>query len=137
MDAKKLVRTYIEAVWNRGDPQALANLTTDDFAYRLSGQAPRNREEMKQFLAATRTAFPDWRVKIDSIISEGPIVATRWRGEVTHLGPFHDVPATGRKISVSGMNFYRLEGGKVACEWEETDSLGLLRQLGVLPTGKR
>lgn len=38
------------------------------------------------------------------------------------------------KISVTGINFYRLEDGKIAQEWEETDSLGMLRQLGMLPT---
>jgi steroid delta-isomerase-like uncharacterized protein len=134
VEAKDLVATYIEEVWNCGDLEALANLTTADFVYHLGGQPPRDRAGMKQFLGATRAAFPDWRVEIESIVSEGSVVAARWRGEVTHLGPFHGAPATGRKISVTGINFYRLEGGKVAQEWEETDSLGMLGQLGMLPT---
>ena len=134
MEAKDLVTTYIEAVWNCGSLQALADLTTEDFTYHLGGQAPRDRKEMEAFLTATRAAFPDWRIEIESIIGEGPTVAARWRGEVTHLGPFHGLPATGRKISVSGINLYRLDGGKIAQEWEETDSLGMLNQMGMLPT---
>jgi len=131
---KDIVAKYIEEVWNRGNLGSLADMTTADFTYHLGGQPPRDREGMEQFLAATRTAFPDWRVEIESIVGEGELVAARWRGEVTHLGPFHGLPATGRKISVTGINFYRLDGGKVAQEWEETDSLGMLRQLGMLQT---
>lgn len=133
VEAKDLVRTYIEKVWNSGTAEALVNLTTVDFTYHLGGQPSRDRAGLKQFVEETRTAFPDWRVQIESIVSEGQIVAARWRGEVTHLGPFHGVPATGRTISVTGINFYRLEDGKIAQEWEETDSLGMLRQLGMLP----
>jgi steroid delta-isomerase-like uncharacterized protein len=78
-------------------------------------------------------AFPDWSVVIENIVGDDEFVAVRWSGKVTHLGPFHGAPATGRKISVSGINMYRLVNGKIAQEWEETDSLGMLAQLGMLP----
>lgn len=133
MDAKALIATYVEEVWNRGNLGILADLTTEDFTYQLGGQPPRDLEGMKEFLTAMRAAFPDWRVEIVDSVGDGATVAVRWRGEVTHGGPFRGIPPTGRKISVTGINFYRLENGKVAQEWEETDSLGMLRQLGALP----
>jgi len=133
VEAKDLVEKYIEQVWNRGDLAALAELTTPGFKYHLGGQPLRDMDGMQQFIIMTRSAFPDWRVGIESIVSEGEAVAVRWRGEVTHLGPFHDAPPTGRKITVTGINFYRVDGDKVAEEWEETDSLGMLGQLGMLP----
>ena len=120
-------------VWNCGDLAALEELTTPGFKYHLGGQPPRDLNGMQQFITMTRGAFPDWRVVIENIISKGEVVAVRWRGDVTHLGPFHGAPPTGRKITVTGINFYRLERGKVAEEWEETDSLGMLGQLGMLP----
>lgn len=129
---KSLVTGYIERVWNGGDADAVEDLTTPAFAYRLGGQAPLDRAGMRQFLAATRVAFPDWRVEIASMLAERDSVAVRWVGTVTHRGAFHGIPPTGRTISVSGINLYRIENSKIAEEWEETDSLGMLRQLGVL-----
>lgn len=129
-DAKALVERYVEEVWNGGDPAALEALTTPDFRYYLGGQPGRDRAAMAEFLAATRKAFPDWCVRAVEIAAEGEMVAVRWRGEVTHRGPFHGIPPTGKRLTVSGINLYRLAADKVAAEWEETDSLGILRQLG-------
>lgn len=131
-EAKDLVERYIEHVWNRGEPDALDELTTPGFTYRLGGQPPREVAAMKGFLAELREAFPDWTVQIETIIGEGDVVAVRWTGSATHAGVFRGIPATGRSVVVGGMNFYLLSQGRIALEWEQMDSLGLLAQLGVL-----
>jgi steroid delta-isomerase-like uncharacterized protein len=130
---RDLVTEYIEQVWNHGDVAALEELTTPAFAYWLGDQPSRDRMAMRQFLAATRAAFPDWCVGISAVIEDRDMVAVRWYGTVTHQGPFHGIPATGRQIRVSGINMYRMADEKIAEEWEQTDSLSMLRQLGVLP----
>ena len=132
-DAKDLVRRYVESVWNRGDLQALDALTTEDFSYHIGMQPSRNRAAMTEFIETTRSAFPDWHVKIAQIIAEGDSVAVRWEGTATHKGSFHRIPPTGKSVRVAGINTYRIASGRIAEEWEQTDSLGLLRQLGVLP----
>lgn len=124
-----LVREYVESVWNRGDRTAFNRLTTPDFRYHLGGQPSRDRSGMEEFLAATRRAFPDWRVEILTTVAEGDHVAVRWSGTVTHGGEFHGIPASGRAISVCGINVYRVYGGRVAEEWEQMDTVGMLRQL--------
>jgi steroid delta-isomerase-like uncharacterized protein len=135
MSAEDTVRRYIDAVWNQGEPQALIELTTPDFTYCLGGLPPLDRGAMAEFVRATRVAFPDWRVNIDDVVASGDRVAVRWSGLVTHEGAFHGIPPTGRRIAVTGINIYAVEAGLVKAEWEETDSLGILRQLGVLPGG--
>jgi steroid delta-isomerase-like uncharacterized protein len=130
-DAAALVKEYIDTVWNRGDVEALHRLTAPDFRYYLGGQPGRDHSEMAEFLSQTRTAFPDWRAVISAIISEGDHVAVRWSGRVTHAGDFHGIPATGKQIDVSGINMYQVTEGKLAAEWEQMDSIGILRQLGV------
>lgn len=134
-DQRDLVTEYIERVWNQGDAAALEDLTTPGFAYLLGDQPSRDRMAMRDFVAATRSAFPDWRVEISDVIVDGNMAAVRWSGTVTHGGPFHGLPATDRQIRVSGINMYRIADGKIAEEWEQTDSLSMLRQLGVLPAG--
>lgn len=130
---ESLVETYIDRVWNEGDLAALAELTTPSFRYHLGEQPPRDGDGMREFLAAMRAAFPDWHVEVEAVVAGGDAVAVRWSGQVTHEGEFHGIPPTGRRIRVGGINMYRIEDGRIAEEWEQTDSLGMLRQLGVLP----
>ncbi len=132
-DARELVRRYIEEVWNRGSQDSLEDLTTPAFEYHLGGQPPRNRQALAAFIGATHQAFPDWRVEIAQIIVDGPLVAVQWHGRVTHRGAFHGLPPTGRTVTVTGINIYAISGDRIQTEWEQTDSLGLLQQLGALP----
>ncbi|MDR3574346.1 MAG: ester cyclase [Anaerolineaceae bacterium] len=132
-DLKELIRQYVEQVWNLGNPAALDQLTTPSFTYLLAGQPGRDRAGMQQFIKMTHVAFPDWRVQIVDIIAEGSSVVIRWQGRVTHQGVFQGILPTGKQITVSGINIYRIAGDKISAEWEQTDSLAMLQQLGVLP----
>lgn len=134
-NVEQLVRRYVEEVWNRRDLAALEALTLPTFAYYLNGQPARDRTALGQFIRGTQTAFPDWRVEILDVIVEGDRAAVRWSGQVTHGGPFRGIPPTGRKIRVTGINVYEVSEGRIAVEWEQTDSLGMLQQLGVVPPG--
>ncbi len=133
MHSAQLVRQYIEEVWNRGDLESLARLTTPAFTYQLASQPARDRAAFGEFLQSMRQAFPDWRVEIGQLVASPAAVAARWHGRATHQGPFRGIPPTGRTINVSGINLYSIEHGKIAAEWEQMDSLGMLQQLGVLP----
>lgn len=132
-DTKALVIDYIEAIWNRSDPDSLERLTAPSFAYRLGEQPARDRASMRQFLEGLRAAFPDWHVEIVELVAEHETVAVRWSATATHHGAFHGIAPTGRRIRVSGINMYRVAAGAITEEWEQMDSLGLLRQLGALP----
>ncbi len=131
--SETLVRRYIQQVWNRANMQVLDELATEAYTYHLGGQPPRDTTAMQQFVEAVHVAFPDWRVEIEDIIADEDSVAVRWTGEVTHQGVFHGIPATGKRLSVCGINVYRIEEGKISAEWEQMDSVSMLQQLGVLP----
>ena len=132
-ELKALAHQYVEQIWNLGNLAALDDLTTPTYTYQLGGQPGRDRAGMQQFIKMIRVAFPDWRVQIVDIIAEGNMVVIRWQGQVTHQGVFQGIPPTGKQVAVSGINMYRVIDGKVDAEWEQTDSLGMLQQLGVLP----
>ena len=135
-DAKSLVSKYIEEVWNKANLAALNDLTAPTFTYHLGGQPPQDKAAMQKFLQAVHKAFPDWRVQVQAIVAESNTVAARWEGRVTHGGVFQGIPPTGKQISVCGINIYSIEEGKIAQEWEQMDSLGMLQQLGILPPSK-
>jgi len=78
-----------------------------------------------------RSAFPDLNVSVDLIVAEGDFVSVRWTARGTNTGVGNGIPATGKKVQVSGTTIFRFVGGKIAEEWTSGDALGLLKQLGL------
>jgi steroid delta-isomerase-like uncharacterized protein len=96
----------------------------------LSGATPSiGRETFKARAAAVQKAFGDLEIHIDELIIDGDRIAWRWTMSGTHIGPFLNVPPTGRRAQLRGVNFQRLEGGRVLEHWTLVDALGLRDQL--------
>ncbi|MGO9604619.1 MAG: ester cyclase [Candidatus Binataceae bacterium] len=87
---------------------------------------------VRQFIAACNSACPDQRSTIQDIIAEGDKVVCRWSASMTHEGDFMGIPATGKHVTLTGISIYRILGGKLEEEWNYADTLGLMRQLGVI-----
>ena len=81
-----------------------------------------------------RNAFPDITYTVEELIAEGDKVVARWSAEGTHLGDFVGIPPTHKQVRFSGIEIIRVVDGKAIEEWEELDRLGLMTQLGVIPT---
>ena len=78
-----------------------------------------------------RAAFPDLSVAVDLVVAENDLVAVRWTARGTNTGTGNGIPATGRKVQISGTAIFRFENGKIAEEWTAGDTLSLMRQLGL------
>jgi steroid delta-isomerase-like uncharacterized protein len=91
-------------------------------------------DRVKETIATYKAIFPDSQLDIQAVIGESDLVATRWTVTGTHKAEFFGVPATGKRVTVEGMNFYRLSGGKITDVWTQFDGLGLMQQLGALPS---
>ena len=61
------------------------------------------------------------------------MVAGRFRCSGTHLGEFLGEAPTGRRMEVEEVFFLRAEGDRFEEFWGLEDSLGRMRQLGLLP----
>jgi steroid delta-isomerase-like uncharacterized protein len=110
-------------------------LYQEDFISRRSGGDVVGSEGMWALLAGLRESWPDLRFTVDQLIAEDDLVVARWHSEGTHTGPYLEVPATGRHIKNTGISIFRIRDGKVAESWLEMDTLGILRQLDVVPAG--
>jgi len=91
-------------------------------------------EELKQLLTGFFTAFPDLRFTVEDLVAEGDKVVARWTSQGTHKGEFMGIAATGKQGATTGIAIFRIVGGKVVEEWAEMDMLGMMQQLGVIPT---
>jgi predicted ester cyclase len=89
---------------------------------------------VKRLFAEFRSAFPDWREEIVELVGEGDAVAGRFRCSGTHSGEFLGHPPTGKRMEVEEAYFLRAADGKFVDFWALEDSLGRMRQLGLLPS---
>lgn len=79
------------------------------------------------------TGFPDVKLTHEFEVERDDRVVIRWTALATHTGEFVGIPPTGKPATVTGIDVFRIEGGKLAELWQEWDQLGMLRQLGVIP----
>jgi len=83
--------------------------------------------------AAPFRAFAGMQVGEEFYIAEGDIVVGRFVAKGTHTKEFMGVPATGKDVSISGVNIFRISGGKIVEHWVNYDALGLMQQIGAIP----
>lgn len=133
---KMLIRRAVEEVWNRGNYAVLDEIVARDFVIHAAtpGDEIHGPEGAERFLVMLRAAFPDIHFTIDDQFADGDRVATRWTARATHTGEFQGIPPTGKQISLTAIDIDRIADGKVVECWTNSDDLGLLQQLGVVPT---
>jgi predicted ester cyclase len=142
-DNKAIVGRWFEGFWgNPYSPAIVDELAAPDMLLQYSLHAPRRgREDVKQFMASFREAFPDLKFGgAADLIAEGDFVVGRWEGGGTHTGPaFSDFliggslpAASGRKMRFTGTTVLRVENGKIAEEIGLDDGVTALRQLDLI-----
>ena len=67
-------------------------------------------------------------------IADGEYVATRWTATGTHKGDLFGIAPTGKQSTVTGITIDHWVDGKVAEAWVNWDTLGLLQQIGAVPS---
>ncbi len=130
--SRAIVGAYYERVYNQRDLRAIDEFLAPTFVSAGPG-ATMDRAAHVQALAASLAALPDLEIAIQEQVAEDDVVVTRWIARGTHRGPLFGIPATGRTVSASAVHIHHLVGGRIVDQWELFDTLGVLRQLGVLP----
>jgi steroid delta-isomerase-like uncharacterized protein len=136
---KAVVRRFYEEVFNAGRLEAMDELVSPDLAAHDTlppGVPERGPEPYKHTAAMFRSAFPDLHQEIEDMVAEGDKVAVRVTMTATHRGPFLGVAPTDRRVRYEGMDFFRFREGKMVEHWTATDDLGLMQQLGVVPSSE-
>jgi steroid delta-isomerase-like uncharacterized protein len=75
-------------------------------------------------------------ISFGEFLAEGDLVAFSWTMKGSHQGPFAGVPATGKGVTVEGINIERFEDGMIVEHWSQFDLAGALRQIGAMPGPK-
>ena len=131
---KALIRRFVEAA-DRNDIDAAAEHLAPNLVVHLAGApGPLDRATFLQFGRMYHSAFPDEQTRFEDQLAEGDTVVSRLTSTATHTGDFNGISATGKRITVSGMFVDRVVDGKIAERWGVFDQIGLLQQLGVIPS---
>ena len=121
--------------FNQGNLAVIDELCTPDYVYHdPANPTIRSRQDYKQWLAQFRTAFPDVHISIEDILAEADKVAYRYTISGTHSGSWRGAAPTGKPITTISINIARLTDGKITEVWQNADILGLVQQLGLLPS---
>ena len=95
---------------------------------------PPGREGVRIWATVFRTAFPDIQATADDVIVEDDKVVERFSASGTFKGEFMGIPPTGKSGGTTGINIFRVANGKIVEHWGNSDDLGMMQQMGVIPS---
>ena len=135
-ETKGIARRLLEEAFNSGNLDVVDELVAPEFVNHDAAmpEPTVGIEATKASIRGYREAFPDLRLTIEEQIAEGEYVTTRWTGRGTHEGDLMGMPATGKQATVTGITIDRIVDGRFVESWTNWDTLGMLVQLGVVPS---
>src|SRR5215831_14163755 len=127
---KQIAERFIVEILNNGKLEEVSRFVTTDFVYHARGEDVRGWENLKEWVSADRSIFPDIRFTIVDSIAEAGKVASAFIVEGTQEKEFRGIPATGKKFETVGINIFHLQDNKNREGWVVVDALTAALQLG-------
>jgi steroid delta-isomerase-like uncharacterized protein len=135
-DAVTLGNRFFEDILGKGDWNAADEIIADDIVmHHPANPGPvTGREAVQGMLSAFRAGFPDLQMTVEETFGSGDKAAVRWRMQGTHTAELFGIPPSNKAVSVNGISIVRVAGGKIVEDWVSEDTMGLMQQIGVVPT---
>ena len=132
-ETKAIARRLMERLDQR-DLDGVLALCTDDAVWHGFAPEPLDNDGYRQAISMFLDAYPDSRFPIDDVIAEGDKAAIRHSLRGTQQAAFQNIPPTGKQVKVNAIVTFRVVNGKIAETWLNADILGMLQQLGAIPS---
>jgi steroid delta-isomerase-like uncharacterized protein len=132
-DNKALVRRLYAEVTGKGNMTVADELLSTQYVEHLPIPTP-GREGLKQLVMMVVSAFPDIHPIVEDAVAEGDRVVVRIVARGTQQHAFMGIPASGKAVEWREMHIYRVVDGKIVEHGGVIDQLGLLQQIGAIPS---
>ena len=132
---KALIRRLFEEGLNQNKSSVFDELLAPDFViYDAPFEVQPGPAGFRQAIAMFQKAFPDLHVTFEAEYADGDYVFHRGYVSGTQKGEFQGLPPTGKQFKIRVLDIWRVANGKAVENWVQMDMLGMMQQLGILPT---
>jgi steroid delta-isomerase-like uncharacterized protein len=136
---KGLLDRYVE-LYNAGELDACMELYAESASQRMHDGVFEGIDAIRERLARDLTAFPDAKYVVDSFFAEDDKFADEWTFTGTNTGLLRlpdgsEIPATGKRVEIKGMEYVEVRDGKIVVDNLYYDFLAAVAQLGLMPEG--
>jgi predicted ester cyclase len=132
-DPKELLGRLLGTAFGEGDLSIADELISPEYVHHDASVPIRGPEGFKQLVGMFKGAFPDLRVDVRDVFSDGDRVGSRGVITGTQRGEFMGVPPTDRPVSFAYQDLWRVESGRFVETWVRMDTMAMMQQLGALP----
>jgi len=133
---QETIAAYNDA-WNAHDVERIASMHAPDMVFENHTAGERAEgEEALGHIARIFESWPDIEFKTRRLYVREDLVVQEWTATATHVKSLSRgeivVEPSGRRIEWDGMDVIPFEGGKVKRKDVYSDSVSILRQVGLL-----
>ncbi len=140
-EENKILAIKYYSFFNGAALTTIEDLLAPDFAMTI-GSYPEplsGPEDFKRLISMMRNAIPDLHFSVEHLVAQDDIVLGNWQSSGTHTGgPFVTgmgaIPADGRQFNIHGVSWLQIANGKIVESYVCEDAMGLIGQLGGLPS---
>ena len=127
---KAVALRVFEEIFNQGKFSVADEIYAPDFKNHGLNRPDADLKTDQDAVHAEKKAFPDLKMTVNNMVAEGDLVAVHWtfRGTHTH-GGYAGLPATGTKVSMTGITIWRIVDGKITDEWSSFNEMGAYAQV--------
>jgi steroid delta-isomerase-like uncharacterized protein len=139
-DNKAIIGRYFDELLNQGKLKIAEEILSPGVVFCDPFVTLYGVDRLQRFLVMVRKAFPDLHYTAEPAVAEGDIVVSCFTSYGTFLGEFHgfpefqNVPSSGRKVSVRGVDIFQICYGRITEVRAFYDTYDQMRQLGLIPS---
>jgi steroid delta-isomerase-like uncharacterized protein len=136
-----LVHRYFDAVISGRDLASASELMDPSCASMLPNLIftlplpMRGPQSWTRVMTALLEAMPDLTTTIDDEVASGDTVVVRWTSRGTNTGSVGLIPPSNASVTLEGITWFRIAGGKLVENLVNEDQFGLLQQIGAIREG--
>jgi len=121
-ELRAAARRFFDEVWNKGNVgETEAFLAPDFVSHNSLGVRIVGPRAYAGEVTDFRAAFPDLHTTLEDVLVDGERVVVRGTDRATHRGDYMGFPASGREVTTTWIEIFRMENGKAAEGWLESD----------------